>query len=198
MFNWVSIQKWYKLDCKGNILSPLFILLCAFLFWPCAGGHFGAINVPKFYVYLESGEMVSNWDYQIRITLTDESARKYRQTSSAKEFSPLNSLLARYSATLKSQFDAFSEYVSTAETEGAEQYALYQWTKDTIEDPEKKSKYLKSFTIYVLDEQIYSGDVADALEKDLRSLRDSDFILGISKYDTNPANNPQMPAKYRT
>ena len=142
--------------------------------------------------------MASNWDYQIRITLTDESAQKYRQTSSAREFSLLNSLLVRHSATLKSQFDAFSEYVSTAEAEGPEKYALYQWTKDTIEDPEKKLKYLKSFTIYVLDEQIYSGDVADAIEKDLRSLRESDFILGISKYDTNPANNPQMPAKYRT
>jgi hypothetical protein len=142
--------------------------------------------------------MASNWDYQIRITLTDESAQKYRQTSSAREFSLLNSLLVRHSATLKSQFDAFSEYVLAAEAEGPEKYALYQWTKDTIEDPEKKLKYLKSFTIYVLDEQIYSGDVADAIEKDLRSLRDSDFILGISKYDTNPANNPQMPAKYRT
>jgi len=142
--------------------------------------------------------MASNWDYQIRITLTDESAQKYRQTSSVREFSLLNLLLVRHSATLKSQFDAFSEYVSTAEAEGPEKYALYQWTKDTIEDPEKKLKYLKSFTIYVLDEQIYSGDVADAIEKDLRSLRDSDFILGISKYDTNPANNPQMPAKYRT
>jgi len=142
--------------------------------------------------------MASNWDYQIRITLTDESALKYRQNSSAREFLLLNSLLVRHSATLKSQFDTFSEYVSTAEVEGPEKYALYQWTKDTIENPEKKLKYLKSFTIYVLDEQIYSRDVADALEKDLRSLQDSNFILGISKYDTNPANNPQMPAKYRT
>ena len=141
--------------------------------------------------------MASKWDYQIRITLTDEGARKYRQDSSAREFSLLNSLLARHSATLKNQFDAFSEYVSKAETEGQKKYALYQWTKDTIENPEKKLKYLKSFTIYVLDEQIYSADVADALEQDLRSLGDSDFILEISKYDTNPANNPQMPEKYR-
>ena len=50
LFNWVSIQEWYKLDRKGDILSPLFILLCVFLFWPCAGGHFGAINMPKLYV----------------------------------------------------------------------------------------------------------------------------------------------------
>ena len=62
----------------------------------------------------------------------------------------------------------------------------------------KKAKYLRSFTIYVLDQQIYSGDVADALEKDLNSLSDNRFILGISKYDTNPDKNPQMPAKYRT
>jgi hypothetical protein len=142
--------------------------------------------------------MASKWDYQIRITLTDESAQKFREAPWAREFSLLNSLLVGHSATLKCQFDAFSEYVSQAEKEGLEKYALYQWTKDTIEDPEKKVKYLKSFTIYVLDEQIYSGDVADVLEKNLRSLPNSDFILGISKYDTNPANNPQMPSKYQT
>lgn len=142
--------------------------------------------------------MSDDWNYQIRITLTEEGATKFRADPKLQEFSMLHSILAKHDAALKCQFDAFSEYVAVAESEGVEKYFLYQWTKDTIEDPKKKAKYLRSFTIYVSDQQIYSGDVADALEKDLNSLSDNRFILGISKYDTNPAKNPQMPAKYRT
>lgn len=142
--------------------------------------------------------MSDDWNYQIRITLNEEGATQFRTDPEAEKFSILHSVLTKYSASLKCQFDAFSEYVAAAESEGVEKYSLYQWTKDTIENPEKKSKYLRSFTIYVLGQQVYSGDLADALEKDLNSLLDTGFILGISKYDTNPANNPQMPEKYRT
>lgn len=142
--------------------------------------------------------MSDDWNYQIRITLTEEGAAKFRSDPESPEFSMLHSILMKHNAALKCQYDAFAEYVAVAESEGVEKYFLYQWTKDTIEDPKKKSKYLRSFTIYVLDQQIYSGDVADAIEKDLSSLPENSFVLGVSKYDTNPANNPQMPEKYRT
>tara|TARA_B100001123_G_C14703855_1_gene786425 strand:+ start:194 stop:628 length:435 start_codon:yes stop_codon:yes gene_type:complete len=142
--------------------------------------------------------MATEWDYQLRLTLDEKSALKFRDDPTFPEFSMLNSLLARYDATLKCQFDAFSEYVETAERDGIEKYPLYHWTKDTIEDPQKKSKYLCSFTIYVLDQQIYSADVADPLEKALEALPEGEFDLKISKYNTDPANNPQMPEKYRT
>ncbi|MEE2694325.1 MAG: hypothetical protein VX884_02450 [Pseudomonadota bacterium] len=142
--------------------------------------------------------MATEWNYQIRLTLTAEAAKKIREVPSDIEFSELNAVLATHEATLKCQFDAFSDYVSEAEREGQENYALYQWTKDTIENPEKKSKYLRSFTVYVLGDQIYSAALAEPLEQDLRSLEQSEFVLEVSKYDTNPAKNPQMPAKYRT
>tara|TARA_Y100000588_G_scaffold164013_1_gene178122 strand:+ start:1211 stop:1642 length:432 start_codon:yes stop_codon:yes gene_type:complete len=143
--------------------------------------------------------MTTEWNYQIRVTLTEESAKIFREDPSDSTFAVLNSVLANHGAALKCQFDAFSDYVSEAEKEGQENYALYQWTKDTIEDPEKKSKYLRSFTVYVLDEQVYSAALAEPLERDLKSLKsNSEFILAISKYDTNPEKNPQMPAKYRT
>src|SRR5215207_963989 len=35
-----------------------------------------------------------------------------------------------------------------AERNGTEQYPLYQWTKATIEDPAKKQKHLKSFSLH--------------------------------------------------
>ena len=142
--------------------------------------------------------MATEWNYQIRLTLTAEASKKFREVPADPKFSELNSVLGNHGAALKCQFDAFAEYVSEAEREGQENYALYQWTKDTIEDAEKKSKYLRSFTVYVLEEQIYSAALAEPLEHDLKSLKSSEFILGISKYDTNPAKNPQMPAKYRT
>ena len=70
---------------------------------------------------------------------------------------------------------------------------LYQWTKATIENPAKKEKYLKSFTLYVDDREVYAKEIADALEADLQPLATSGLITRISKYDTNPANNPQLP-----
>jgi len=142
--------------------------------------------------------MANEWNYQIRLALTAEAAEKFKEVPSDSEFSELNLVLANHGALLKCQYDAFSEYVSEAEREGQENYALYQWTKDTIEDPEKKSKYLRSFTVYISGEQIYLAALAEPLEQELKSLKNSEFILGISKYDTNPARNPQMPAKYRT
>jgi len=71
----------------------------------------------------------------------------------------------------------------------------HQWTKATIENPAKKEKYLKSFTLYVNGQEVYAKEIADALEADLQPLVTSGVIKRISKYDTNPANNPQPPQR---
>jgi hypothetical protein len=110
---------------------------------------------------------------------------------------PLFDILADHRAAPKCQFDAFAEYVAAAEEHGAENYPLYQWTKVTIENPAKREKYLKSFTLYVRDEEVYAKEIADALEEDLQPLTTTGFITRISKYDTNPANNPQPPQRER-
>ena len=44
---------------------------------------------------------------------------------------------------------------------------------------------MKSFTIYIENEQLYSKDIADRLEKKILSL-DCSCILKVSKYDSNP------------
>ena len=100
-------------------------------------------------------------------------------------------------ASMKSQFDAFAEYVVEAERNGTEQYPLYQWTKATIEDPAKKQKHLKSFSLHVKGRELYSKDEADALEADLETLVGGGVITRISKHDSNPEHNPQMPERYR-
>jgi hypothetical protein len=57
---------------------------------------------------------------------------------------------------MKCQFDAFAEYVAEAEKRGTKNYPLYAWTKSTIENPEKRAKYLKSFTLYVDGNEVYA------------------------------------------
>ena len=112
-----------------------------------------------------------------------------RKTGSQK-LKWLSSVLAKHCATLRCQFDLFAEYVAEAERVGTEDYHLYEWTKATIEDPIKKAKYVKSFSLYVDDREVYAKETADALEADLMPLAEGGQIKKLSKYDSNPANRP--------
>jgi hypothetical protein len=138
--------------------------------------------------------VTSQWLYQVRFDVNDSAtAESVRQKVRNPALAPLFNILAEHRAAPKCQFDAFAEYVAAAEENGVENYPLYQWTKATIENPAKKEKYLKSFTLYVDDREVYAKEIADALEADLQPVASSRLITRISKYDTNPANNPQSP-----
>jgi hypothetical protein len=141
--------------------------------------------------------MSEQWDYQIRIGLADELAETARRDPGNPAIQPLEDLLARHHATMKCQFDAFADYVSEAEKEGTEGYPLYAWTKATIENPEKRAKYLKSFTLYVDGKSVYAKPLADALEAELKPMVGGKVITRLSRHDTNPANNPQVPPEHR-
>ncbi|SAL42656.1 hypothetical protein AWB71_02228 [Caballeronia peredens] len=137
--------------------------------------------------------MNATWQYQVRIRLAPECAAIARQEPSNEKLGPLNAVLARHHAQLKCQYDAFADYVAQAERDGIEHYPLYRWTRETIENPAKKAKYLEAFTLYVNGDEVYEKALADALEADLHSLANA-AIIDIRKYDTNPANNPQPPS----
>jgi hypothetical protein len=142
--------------------------------------------------------VTSQWLYQVRFDVNDSAtAESIRRNLRDPALAPLFEILTNHRAAPKCQFDAFAEYVAAAQEHGAENYPLYQWTKATIENPAKKEKYLKSFTLYVRDEEVYAKEIADALEVDLQPLATSGLITRISKYDTNPANNPQPPQRPR-
>ena len=141
--------------------------------------------------------MSEQWQYQVRIDLDEKPAEVARRDPADPALAPLPEILARHNATLKCQYDAFAGYVAEAEGRGAEKYPLYKWTKATIENPAKKAKYQKSFTLYVDGDEVYAKDKADALEADLQPLVDDGLITRLAKHDTNPANNPQPPARYR-
>ncbi|WP_168789321.1 hypothetical protein [Paraburkholderia aromaticivorans] len=133
--------------------------------------------------------------FQLRITVSLELADTLRADPTCASHSALRDVLHRHDATLKCQFDAFADYVSEAERHGTENYPLYQWTRETIENPEKKAKYLRSFTVYVNGGEVYGKDVADIMENELLQLIREDGIQRISRFNTNPANNPQPPQR---
>jgi hypothetical protein len=138
--------------------------------------------------------MSDAWLFQLRITVSPEVAVSLRENP--QRMSPsLREVLRRHNASLTCQFDAFADYVNEAERLGPEQFSLYQWTRDTIENPEKKAKYLQSFTVYVEGEEVYPGEIADLLQSELSALAGTAGIERVVKFDSNPANNPQPPAR---
>ena len=137
--------------------------------------------------------MSDDLKFQLRLTLNDEFAPVARNNPDDRSLSLLTDILNRHDAVLKCQFDAFADYVKEAEANGRENFHLYEWTKKTIEDPAKKEKYLKSFTLYVGGEEVYEKDKADALEAELKPLLGGSIVAKMFKYDTDPAHNPQPP-----
>ena len=141
--------------------------------------------------------MADQWQYQIRVYLTDDISEAVRRDDRAEAIKPIRDILAKHGATMKCQFDAFAEYVNEAETRGTEDYPLYEWTKETIEDPEKKKKHLQAFAIYAGGNPIYDKKTADALEAELQPLIGGALITRMSRHDSNPGNNVQIPERFR-
>ena len=135
--------------------------------------------------------------YQLRVVLEDAAAESARARTDHPALRPLGDVLARHDAALVCQYDAFAGYCAEAERNGIDGYPLYAWTRATIEDPAKKAKYLRSFSLHVGGAEVYDGDRADALEKDLRPLVGGAVVKTLARHDTDPANNPQMPERYR-
>ena len=141
--------------------------------------------------------MREDWQYQVRIDLGDDTAEIARRDPYDPVLAPLGDILRRHNALLKSQYDAFAGYCAQAEREGIENHPLYRWTKDTIDNPAKKKKYLKAFALHADGDEVYAKDKADALERDLAPLVGGGIVTRLSKHDTDPAKNPQPPRKYR-
>ncbi|MFM0211260.1 hypothetical protein PQQ96_28075 [Paraburkholderia sediminicola] len=139
--------------------------------------------------------MELTWQFQLRITVSPKLAGDLRPNPQGVSHTALHEVLRRHNATLKCQFDAFADYVNEAEKQGTENYPLYQWTRQTIENPEKKAKYLLSFTVYVNGDEIYGKEITDVMEAELQAMIGDEGIQNVARFDTNPANNPQPPRR---
>lgn len=141
--------------------------------------------------------MDKEWQYQIRVYLTDELADAARSGGDAPALRPLMDALGAHRATLVSQLDAFEGYVAEAEKEGPDKYPLYKWTAATLQDAEKRLKHKKAFSVRVAGKEVYPKEAADALEAALQPLVGGAVVERMSRHDTNPANNLAVPAEYR-
>ena len=143
-------------------------------------------------------EIAEQWQYQLRVDLADADAEAARSGTDHPGLGPLRRILAAHHARLICQYDAFAGYCAEAEEHGIEHYPLYAWTRAVIADPAKQAKYVKSFSIYVGGAGVYAKDKADALEAALTPLVGAGVVMRLAKHDTDPANSPQMPEKYRS
>ena len=105
---------------------------------------------------------MSDWLYQVRIRVSErlsESLRSGRHTDLANN---LDSISNDHGMSLVCTYDAFKGYCDEAEENGIEEYALYDWTKATIENPEKKaisSSSLNSIGISFNPSSIFQSNV---------------------------------------
>ena len=136
---------------------------------------------------------MTEWFYQIRIFVTSDLSADLRSFQYSAAAKAILKVATDNSMEPICTYDAFKGYCDEAEENGIEEYALYDWTKATIENPEKKAKHLKSFAFYRGFEQIYEKELALLLEKKLLDLGLSDDLLEVKVIDSNPANNPQPP-----
>ena len=133
--------------------------------------------------------------YQLRIDFEEKAAIELLNSKIIQSCKKLFSILIEEKANLICQYEAFSLFVKECEENNLTSTPLYKWTKDTIENETKKIKYMKSFTIYVEDKQLYEKNIANRLERKILNLN-CNCILKLNKYDSNPKNNPQPPKKY--
>jgi len=138
---------------------------------------------------------MSDWLYQIRIKVSEQLSRDLRSVNGSRLAKEINKIAFDNGSRLVCTFDAFAEYCEEAEREGIEHYELYQWTKSTIDNPEKKAKHLKSFAFYEGDNQVYRKELAYSIQQCLKDLDSGNDIVEINMIDSNPANNPQPPKR---
>lgn len=137
--------------------------------------------------------MSEDWLYQIRIRVNDEMSSNLRKNKPSGLARQIKSLARKHGTTLVCTYDAFVDYCREAESNSVEDYPLYAWTKQTIENPEKKQKHLKSFAFYRNNDQVYERALAETIYYELLPLADNGTIDEVKLIDSNPANNPQPP-----
>ena len=136
---------------------------------------------------------MSDWLYQVRLKSSEELSNALRTNQPSIRADQLRAIASNYNMNIVCTLDAFREYCNEAEQNGIENYLLYDWTKEVINDPVKQQKHSKSFAFYKGLEQIYEKKIAVKVYQEIDEIRDDLDILEVRLIDSNPANNPQPP-----
>ena len=140
--------------------------------------------------------MTTKWLYQVRIRVNEQVSNDLRNGIASSTTNKISAVAKKYGMTSVCTYDAFCGYCQEAEANGVEKYSLYEWTKATINNPEKKDKHVKSFAFYKGSDQVYEKSLAELLHRDLTPLQNNGIIEELRLIDSNPENNPQPPKKY--
>jgi len=132
--------------------------------------------------YTDHGEIL----YQIRLNVN-------KQFTVNEE---LNSLLEVHDASLICQYDAFVNFINECESKDETDNPLYKWTKEIIENENKKIKYKNIYSVLINKQQVYKEEIADSIINKIEELNIIS-VESIDKFDTQPKNNPQPPKKFR-
>ena len=138
---------------------------------------------------------MSKFLYQIRVDVTKTLAEELKNKNYSEDIADMVNNLKSKNAILVCQYDAFKAFLDECDSNNQQGTVLYKWTKDTVNDKEKKEKYKKSFTVYIGEEQLYKKELAEIILKDIKNVNNKS-ILKVRIIDSNPANNPQPPKKY--
>ena len=139
--------------------------------------------------------MNTTWLYQVRIRVNNDLSKNLRTNEPTKTAENILAIAKKHGTRPVCTYDAFCDYCSEAEANDIEKCSLYDWTKQTIENPEKKEKHIKSFAFYKDNDQVYDKILAVALHEDLIPLKNNGLIEELTLIDSNPKNNPQPPSK---
>ena len=107
----------------------------------------------------------------------------------------IRATLAPFDAELACVYEEFCGYCAEAEKNGIENYPLYHWTKSVIDDPKKKEKHARSFTIYMGGAAVYPVAGAQDLMAALQEIAEGKNML-VQMVDTDPSKNPQPPPEF--
>ena len=135
---------------------------------------------------------MSDWLYQVRIRVSERLSESLRSGNHTDLANNLDEISNDHGMSLVCTYDAFKGYCDEAEENGIEEYALYEWTKATIENPEKSKTskvvcFLQRFRANIRER------VGTVVGKKLLNLGLSEDLLEVKVIDSNPANNPQPP-----
>ena len=131
--------------------------------------------------------------YQVRIKVSVKTSQALRAKEHNVVTKSILSISQKFDVSPVCTFDAFCEYCKEAEENGIENYSLYHWTKSVIDDPDKKSKHIKSFAFYKSRDQIYEKELALNLHYALKRLLEKELIEDLTLIGNDPKKNPQPP-----
>ena len=81
--------------------------------------------------------------YQLRIDFDEKAAKELISSKNINSCKELSSVLEEENAKLICQYEAFSLFVKECEQNNLTSTPLYKWTKDTIENKDKKTSILQ-------------------------------------------------------